>query len=62
MNYEIVFQAKAKEELFDIESWYLEKSAVTHKKFVISFSEMMIILQRNPKIFAKVYNNKRKQI
>ena len=25
MNYEIVFQAKAKEELFDIESWFQRK-------------------------------------
>ena len=60
MSYDIVFHIKAKKELFNIEIWYLEKNVNVHKKFVIAFFEMMDVLKRNPKIFAKVYNNKRK--
>jgi len=60
MIYKVLFHKKAEIEVVENAKWYEERSIKASMNFIKELDKAILILEKNPFLFSKVYKNKRK--
>ncbi len=62
MNYTIIVQVEALQDLREAWTYYEGQQNGLGQKFILAFREESLRIEKNPLIFQKIYNDKRRAV